>query len=534
MDSNSAHPEDTLPAVDGLNVLLSRFKQSLKRLSFDFWLVALAGFLAWASFQFGERVAMRDGLGWDGEVYWSWVKDFPREIQDVGIDAYRIQRILPSCALHYGFRLFQVHASIRNTLRGFAAINILSIMLVAHFWCLTATHLQISDRGKWLGFMGLILNFAVLKLSGYYPVLIDMEGYASASAIAYCYLTERRIGLVIATIIGAFLWPTHLYVGAILLLFPRKTEAIPDSGESFTQRWATVSRIDIILAGLAAFYIYIWSLYACNRIQIPMFGGLFPIRSVLGLSLVITMGYVFLALRPLLNDGQLYRLPRSLTWSQIRWTIGTLLLVVGVKFVQSCISNRPGYFGFSVYCFVVGITAVAKPGLFYLSHLVYYGPFWLLGAFHWPAICRQIHRQNGIGLTLVIAIGICHSLDAESRHIIYLLPLLVPFIVQVIDRFDWSHSQLWFLTVISALASKFWLVIGGPFLDNSNLYPDQYFWMNIGSFMTDQSYLWQLAAAIICAMLMNQVLFRTSTRPSPIRPLLDVDSAADSATVRSS
>ncbi len=477
---------------------------------------------------------MRDGLGWDGEIYWSWVKDFPHEIQDVGIDAYRIQRILPSCVLHYGFRLLRVRASIRNTLRGFAAINILSIMLVAHFWCLTANHLQISGRGKWLGFVGLILNFAVLKLSGYYPILIDMEGYASASAMAYCYLTGRRFGLVIATIVGAFLWPTHLYVGAILLLFPRETDPIPDSGKSFSQQLAVLWRIDIVLAGLAAFYITVWSLYACNRIRIPLFGGLFPIRSVLGLSIVVTIGYVFLALRPLLNDGRLYRLPRSVTWSQIRWTIGTLLLVVGVKFVQGCISSRPGYFGFNVYCFVVGITAVAKPGLYYLSHLVYYGPFWLLAAFHWPAVCRQIHRQNGIGLTLVIAIGICHSLDAESRHIIYLLPLLVPFVVQVIDRLDWSQNQLWFLTIISVLASKFWLTIGGPFLDNGNLYPDQYFWMSIGSFMTDQSYLWQLATAIVCAVLMNQVLLRNSTGPSPTRPLLDANSTTDSAAVRSS
>lgn len=534
MDSNSSHSEKTLPAIDGLNVLLRCFRQYLKRCSFDFWLVALAGFLAWSSFQFGERVAMRDGLGWDGEIYWSWVKDFPHEIQDVGIDAYRIQRILPSCVLHYGFRLLRVRASIRNTLRGFAAINILSIMLVAHFWCLTANHLQISGRGKWLGFVGLILNFAVLKLSGYYPILIDMEGYASASAMAYCYLTGRRFGLVIATIVGAFLWPTHLYVGAILLLFPRETDPIPDSGKSFSQQLAVLWRIDIVLAGLAAFYITVWSLYACNRIRIPLFGGLFPIRSVLGLSIVVTIGYVFLALRPLLNDGRLYRLPRSVTWSQIRWTIGTLLLVVGVKFVQGCISSRPGYFGFNVYCFVVGITAVAKPGLYYLSHLVYYGPFWLLAAFHWPAVCRQIHRQNGIGLTLVIAIGICHSLDAESRHIIYLLPLLVPFVVQVIDRLDWSQNQLWFLTIISVLASKFWLTIGGPFLDNGNLYPDQYFWMSIGSFMTDQSYLWQLATAIVCAVLMNQVLLRNSTGPSPTRPLLDANSTTDSAAVRSS
>lgn len=520
MVTKSARSKSTLSTIWGLAVLRKCARQSLTRVSLDIWLVALAGVLAWASFQFGERIAIRDGLGWDGEVYWNWVKDFPHEIQDVGIDSYRIQRVLPSYVLHYGFRLFRIRPTVRNTLRGFAVFNVLSTMLVAHFWCLTASHLKISNRGKWLGFVGLILNFAVLKLSGYYPVLIDMHAYASASAMARCYLSHRRAGLCIATVIGAFLWPTHLYIGAILLLFPQDAEDATDAGGDCWGQPADIDcieatrdapwRMDIVLAGLAAFYACLWSLYVCNRIRISLFGGLFPIRSVLWLSLIVAGGYVFLALRPLLNDGRLYRLPRLMTWTQFRWTIETLLVVVGVKLVQKSLSTRPGYFGFNVYCFVVGITAVAKPGLFLLSHFVYFGPFWLLGLFCWPAICLEIRRQNGIGLTLAIAIGVCHALDAESRHIIYLLPLLVPFVVKAIERFVWSTNQILFLTVISVLTSKCWLTIGGPFVDNCNVYPDQYFWMSIGSFMTDQSYVWQLLVAVACVFLMNQVLLRES------------------------
>src|ERR1700748_2389790 len=152
MELNSIHPKNNPSTIDGLTILQDRTRKFLSRVSFDVWLVALAGLLAWASFQLGERVAMREGLGWDGEIYWSGVKDLPHEIQDVGIDSYRIQRILPSSVLYYTFRLFHVRPSIRNTLRGFAAINVISIMLVAHFWCLIANHLRISNRGKWLGF----------------------------------------------------------------------------------------------------------------------------------------------------------------------------------------------------------------------------------------------------------------------------------------------------------------------------------------------------------------------------------------------
>ena len=521
---NCDRSDHRLSSIEGANALFIIAWRSLVRINIDVWLVALAGILAWGSFFFGERVAMRDGLGWDGEIYWSWVKDFPHEIREAGIDSYRIQRIMSSALLHYSFRLLRVAPTIKNTLCGFAALNVMSIMLVAYFWCLIANHLKISLRGKWLGIIGLLLNCSVLKLSGYFPAMIDMQAYACGAAMSYCYVTRRRVGLWMTTMIGAFLWPTQLYVGTILSLFPRELDNHTEAEASFLNRPLTDSsgaslsnapfRLDIIIAAFAAFYSCVWSLYVCRQITIPLFGGLYPIKSLLGLSLAISTLFIFLGLRPLLNCRELYGWPKALWPREILWTIGTLLIAASVKYAQACISNRPGYFSFNVYCLVIGIMAVAKPGLFYLSHLVYFGPFWLLAARFWPTICREIHRQQGIGLTLVVAIGVCHCLDAESRHLVYLVPIVIPYVVKVVERLDWSKNQVMFLTVVSVLCSKCWLYIGGPFVDNANLFPDQYFWMNVGSFMSDQSYVWQLSCGVVCAVLMSQMLQRKSSSSS--------------------
>jgi hypothetical protein len=328
-------------------------------------------------------------------------------------------------------------------------------------------------------------------------------------------VSRRRVGLWLATIVGAFLWPTQLYIGTILSLFPNPPLGGDESPGMTTQQMSIEPkgnlanapwRLDIVVAGLATYWWCLWSMYVCGRIQIPLFGGLFPIRSLLGLSLFFSAVYVFCGLRPLLNDVRLYRFSSFFSWRHAGWAIGSLLVAIGVKYVQRSMSNRPGYFGQSVYGLVIGLSAVAKPGLFLLAHLVYFGPFWLLAAACWPAICRQIHRQGGIGLTLVAAIGVCHALDAESRHLVYLVPMFLPFVVQVIDRLEWSRNQLIFLAGLSVLTSKCWLYAGGPFIDNANAFPDQFFWMNVGTFMSDQTYIWQLIAALVCAFLMKQNL----------------------------
>ena len=522
MAINLNHNHRQLSALDGAGELVFMAARKLSRINPDLLLVATAALLAISSFAFGERVAMRDGLGWDGEVYWTWVKDLPFEFREAGVDAYRIQRILPSSILYCVFRIFRIPGTVPNTLVGFAVINSISVSLVAYFWCLTANHFKISTRGKWLGFIGLFLNFAILKLSGYYVVLIDVHAFACASAMSYCYATRNRVGMWITTVIGAFLWPTMIFVGTTLSMFPRRldlkdqdssscedaTEAVIDNSDAHAP-----FRLDLILAALIAYYSCVWCYFASSQLTMPLFGGLWPIRSVLGLSLFISTAYIFLGYRPLLDDPQLYKFSNWFPRTELVWMVCTILVMFGVKYFQTRFSNRPGYFGFNNHFLVVGITAVAKPGLFYLSHLIYFGPFWMLAAAFWPSICREIHRQKGIGLVLALMIGMGHSLGAESRHIIEFLPLLMPYAIITVERLALSSTQLGFLAAISVLTSKCWLYIGGPFHDNANIFPDQLFWMNVGAFMTDQTYVWQLACAVVCAFVMSLML-------RPARPRL--------------
>lgn len=515
-----------LSTVDGAKLLVECGLRPLIRLNVDIYLVIIAGLIAWSSFFFGETIPIHGGLGWEGIDYWGWVKDLPFHLTEIGFDRYRVQRILPSAILYFSFRVLQIEPTISNTLCGFAALNILSISLIAHFWCLTANQLGISTRGKWLGIIGLLLNYAVLKFSGFYAAMTDMPAYASSAAMVYFYLSRQRLALWGVTAAAAFLWPTQLYIGTILSLFPRQEEGRRNDRVRIGQTEASEQtagkgapwHLNIVIAFFAAYYWCFWASYVCGRIQMPLFGGIFPIRSLLPLSLLISGVYVFFVLKPLLNDRRLFQLHFPPSVSTVAWSFGSLLLVVVVKYVQTQLSNRAGYFGFNNHLFVVGISAVAKPGLFLVAHFVYFGPFWLLAVVYWPTVCRLIHAQNGPGLTAAIAIGMCHALQAESRHFVYVVPLILPFVVQAIEPLEWTRGKLVFLTFLSIIASKCWLFMGGDFVDNVNVFPDQYFWMNIGTFMTDETYVWQLIGLIVCAVAMYNVLSSSIGRISLAMP----------------
>ena len=134
-----------------------------------------------------EKIGINGGLGWDGGVYASWVQDLPGAIQK-GIGSYHVQKILPVALAHYGLRLFHESIQERHVIRAFVIINIIGATLVAWLWCKIASELKISDRGKWLGFAGLILNFAMTKNAFFYPVLTDVPAMARARrcAISIC------------------------------------------------------------------------------------------------------------------------------------------------------------------------------------------------------------------------------------------------------------------------------------------------------------------------------------------------------------
>jgi hypothetical protein len=465
-------------------------------------LPTLACLLATVTFLVGERIPFNNGLGWDGAIYAQWARNFHQEAFETGIDAYRIQRILPAAITHYTLRALGMTLSDKHIINCFAAINIISITLVAMFWVRIADRLAISTRGKWLGFTALFLNYAVLKNTSFNPVLTDMPAYAVSAGLVWAYLAQRQFALFVLTALGAFVWPTLIYIGAILILFPRNPHRDRQTAPAPFQ-------FNLLGAGLLTLYIGLGITYVLLQLNGPVFGFLEPIAPVVRLSVAIAIVYVFFGSRRLLDNAALYDLRRWLSWSQFGTLVALVVMIVAIKAIQAGLTDRPGYMAFSVYLLTVGVGTVAKPGVFLVAHVAYFGPWLLLTAMFWKPICALIH-QHGVGLTLAVLAGVLHGLDSESRHAIYLVPMLVPFLAKATDSLGWQTTTYVVFAAVSAFGSKVWLTIKGTFLDNAFMYPDQLYWMHHGPFMSHAMYLAQGAALLAAGVWIYTVYARST------------------------
>src|SRR6185436_12833244 len=162
------------------------------------------------------------------------------------------------------------------------------------------------------------------------------------AGMVWAYLGRRLVALFALSAIGAWVWPTLIYLGAILALFPRNAER--DSHDS-----RAPMRRNVTGAGLLTLYAGLGVCYMLSRLGGPMFGFLEPIHSVVRLSVAVVLAYVFFGCRSLLDTQALFDVRRWISWSQIGTLVALAAMIVLVKTAQAALTDRPGYMAFNVY-----------------------------------------------------------------------------------------------------------------------------------------------------------------------------------------
>ena len=446
-----------------------------------------------------EKIPIGNGFGWDGVIYAELARNFYEETCVNQIDAYRVQRLLPSLIVHFGLQGLNLERTNTNIIHGFGALNVACLTLLAWCWCRIAKVMEFSTASKWLGFGGLFINFCVLKNTSYYPVLTDIPALAIGGAMVCCYLESRRTPLLILSALGAFTWPTLIGQGVLLALFPR------DPGRDRLVESAPW-RLNSIVAGLGSYYLVVALAKIIQMIPATVWTGITPIRSVILLSAAIAGFFVFQVSFRLLDRD--WKLDVRRCFQLSFWTNAVIVLsmVFVVKGIQSKWATNPTLLVPQNYALLIGIWAIAKPGVFYLAHIVYYGPLMIVAMYLWKPMSLHI-REYGLGITLMFLAGAFLTLDSESRHLIAFLPAVVTFVIKSAESLNWNARQTGFLAVISVLYSKCWLTMNvGPLSGNVLHWPDQRYLMNTGPYMSDATYLVQgvitigitIAIGIIC------------------------------------
>lgn len=452
--------------------------------------------------RWAEKIPVNGGFGWDGTNYGRMARDFEQVVFISGISAYSIFRVLPSGLIYYSSKLLAIPHTDANILCLFGLWNVALCGLIAATWCRLAHRLNINRGGMWLGITALFANYAVLKWSAYYAVLTDTYAFAIGMLMLYCYIVGKRWWLTALAVVGAFTWPALIYHTIFLFLFPyrgaTRVPAQPVPRLSTTLFSCGVAATFVALAGC----LFLLGGHGFHSRMMALSCGQFAHRSfnfAAAASLASAFWYLFLGLRGLSDWPRLFSVREWLaraSWPMFAVWIGVAL---ATGWIGRFLAHGPSEISTHDALLHLGWMSIRKPGLFFLAHVVYFGPVLLLAALNWKRVCGIFHG-NGFGLTLCAMVNLLLALDCESRHLIHFLPVIVLVVVQSVAGLRWRAVHYGLFAGISLVCSKVWLDIAAmPDPYNFEEFPTQLLFMNLGPWMSWSMYFLQggCAAAVV-------------------------------------
>lgn len=455
----------------------------------EHFLVALFFFWLIANILFGERLPVEHGLGWDGLLYADMVKNFANLVFHHQLDEYYIQRIIPSGMVRLIATIIGGSLTDDKIVLAFSIYNTLILGIAVLMWKGIAKKLVWSPQVRLISFAGLFLNFAILKMNAYYPALTDTSAFVISLVMLYFFIAEKPYCLLGTTIVGAFIFPTTIYVGLTLFVFSRPVL----TGNSYCKQ--TFSYISILFSFLTAGIIVaaIYNLYAiAGNIYHCTLGNYFD-SPIVYVSLFTSFLFFFLAFFPLYNQHQ------NISFKLIKQALNyrllmAILVFVGVKLLFKMLSNSNpvGLLSTGPIIKAIAIRSIAYPGISPISHVVFFGPIICLLMYFWKDIINNLKDKES-GLLVIVLFLIFLSMNSESRELINFLPVVVIVVAEVLNRksISWNFSYLFVL--LSLVESKAWLPINHGVWEKASAaatlqFPMQWYFMNYGPWVSHQMY----------------------------------------------
>ena len=446
-----------------------------------------------AQILWGEAIESTGGLGfYDGRRYGEIAMDFHGQVIREGLDAYRLQRVLPSAIVHVWLRVTGQPLDATHVRDAFRIYNVLMLLATAAAWAGIARAMALEERYAWLGFALLFVNFANLKMPFYNAVLTDTTALALGTLLVLFHLRSNGPALMTVLVLSAFTWPP-LLAGALLYVLPRYDAAPPAR---------LITRASALLGALAAL--------ACAGV-VAAYPDILRQRPRTGVTIAVLAAYYFATQASLMHLDARALPSRWRPWRLLH----VLALMAAVRVAVAVLSPAARGFTIERYLREIVFYTTLQPALFLVAHVVYFGLVVCLLIALWPHAARAA-LGLGAGMTLYTALQLGQAIDPETRHLIPALPPLVLLAVLAARAVDWPRWAVAATAAVNAVGSKVWWPINqGEFGDYLEP-PLQYYYMNHGGAMSPFSY--RLQGTVVVVLLIATAVFvrsRRVRRPAP-------------------
>lgn len=427
---------------------------------------------------YGEKIQINDGLGYDGTEYARIAGNFQELFLKREITPYRLFRVFPSAAVHYGIKLLRFPLSNANILRGFEIYHFIMLLISLFIWSRISDAIGLSEKNRWFSHVLLFGSFAVLKMNFYYPVLTDTTAFTLGLALLYFYITENTAGILIMLFVSFFTWPVAALNAVILFVFPKRLSVARAPAKSAAK---TIAALACVLYVVFFSYFHFFSEYS---------GGIAISMKLLPLSILCILIYIYMIVYFLLKNISISRVFLSENYLFIKRAAIIFVLFAALKSVHAFFSlpHSDGNAVYSIILYRIFVTPAIRPAVFLLAHVIYFGPAVIIATVFFDKIAK-IAQGYGIGLITLLIANLSFAIFAESRSGINIVPFVVFVVVLFLKDIKWDNKAYLFFTVISLILSKAWLKL------NTN--PD-FYKMNFGYLIPRQWYIIQGVFVILC------------------------------------
>jgi hypothetical protein len=459
---------------------------------------------------FGERIGINAGQGWDGQAYMRWSGDWWHRLVDLGTDKYQAGRVFPSLIVYEISHTFRIDPTVPNHCTIFAGVDVAMLAFAAALWAHLATSVMRWRAGAaWVGFAALFGCFANARHAVYDPVLTDPTAFALGMLAVWGYLARKTWAVWLAGALGAFTWPAMTMFALPLVVLPRPAEPVaPVAGRT----WVRIAAAVIAVSATAAFLIAARHFYLHPEHELGMEKFVEWVRSDLLivtvplLAATVAAAYYLLLAQP--RAWNVVGYARTLRWWRVAIAIAACaaVLVLRAWWIDAVGFLGPGA---SKYRFMSEHTlqALRGPAWGLVYHVVYFGPIVIVAVLAWRRIA-QIAAEWGPGIVVAVAVMIAFAASSQSRQWIQLFPLLATLAVAATHE-RWTPRAAAIFGVLALAWSKLWLHIGFDQVVNGwHEFPDQRYYMQLGPWASDETYVVHLAAALITVAVLAWVLRR--------------------------
>ncbi len=453
------------------------------------------------SFLFAEKLQANNGLGWDGLRYADLAKNL---LDSKELDSYMIMRIIPSAWVHIVFKLFSIEFTPQNIIGGFEALNLFSILLGTYFTKRVMEHFDIQPMLQLIGLMLLLVNYAVLNFTIYYPVMTDSAGFALGAALLYFYVRKETLNVWLVSLLGFFTWPTVGFLGIILIIFPLNEKLENAEDKSSTFKGYIIPAIAFLYVVIVGYYlVYKSDDFKPMAYTLPLDRALAPL-SIIALGLTVLWWSLWIKNFPFFSIQYLKEKISLSGVVSVASLVFTFLLFKNLKELPA--SENFNQFILTRPQIVLGLV---KPFIVLVSHTNYFGAVLILLIVLHRTVQKQL-RQLGLGFVLAILFNLMlFGIVSESRSLINLLPWFVVMLIVSLNHLKLAYWMFLPALLFNIISSKVWLRIGdvtnsGFNADGTIAFPYQKFFMNLGPWISTQ--MWQVFCLIFAATLMLQFL----------------------------